>query len=146
LVKGLATGWTVIRSNCSGSEIFHTHPDWPWGPASLLLNGYWVSFPRIKWLGRVVYRPPPTSAEVKERVEPYFYSPSEPSMVCSRMNFTFYLLLSYTPGLSNRLFPSGFPAETVYAFLFFPICVRCPIPFILLCLITQIIFCEEERS
>jgi len=23
-------------------EIFHTRPDWPWGPPSLPYNGYWV--------------------------------------------------------------------------------------------------------
>jgi len=26
--------------NPGGSEIFHTCPDWPWGPPSLLYNGY----------------------------------------------------------------------------------------------------------
>jgi len=35
-------GWTVWGSNSSGDEIFHTHPDWPWGPPSLLYKGYWV--------------------------------------------------------------------------------------------------------
>jgi len=30
--------------NPGGGEIFHTHPDQPWGPSSLLYNGYWVSF------------------------------------------------------------------------------------------------------
>jgi hypothetical protein len=32
-------------SNLSGSEIFRTSPDWPWGPPSLLYNGYRV-FPQ----------------------------------------------------------------------------------------------------
>jgi hypothetical protein len=98
-------------------------------------------------MARACYGPPPTSVEVKERVESCFYSPSEPSLACKRMNFTLYLLLSHThPGLPNRLFPSGFPAKIVYTFLFFPVCIRHPIPLILLCLITQIIFGEEERS
>jgi len=31
-------------------EIFHTHPDWPWGLPSLLYNGFWV-FPGEKAAG-----------------------------------------------------------------------------------------------
>jgi len=34
-------------SNPCGDEIFHTCPDWPWGPPSLLYNGYWL-FPGVK--------------------------------------------------------------------------------------------------
>ena len=41
-VKRLATGWTVRGSNPGGGEIFHTRPDRPWGPPSLLYNGYRV--------------------------------------------------------------------------------------------------------
>jgi len=40
-------GWKVQGSNPGGDEIFCTHPDQPWGPPSLLYNGYWV-FPRGK--------------------------------------------------------------------------------------------------
>jgi hypothetical protein len=36
------------------------------------------SFPGVKRPGRGVDNPPPSSDEVKERVEPYFYSPSGP--------------------------------------------------------------------
>jgi len=32
----------------SGGGIFCTHPDWPWGPPSLLYNGYQVSLPGVK--------------------------------------------------------------------------------------------------
>ena len=46
----LATGWTVRRSNPGGGEIFRTRPDRPWGPSSLLYNGYRV-FPRGKATG-----------------------------------------------------------------------------------------------
>jgi hypothetical protein len=28
----LAMGWTVWESNPGGGKIFHTRPDWPWGP------------------------------------------------------------------------------------------------------------------
>jgi len=37
------------------------------------------SFLGVKRPGLGVYHPPPPSAEVKERVELYHYSPSEPS-------------------------------------------------------------------
>jgi len=37
------------------------------------------SFPGLKRPGRGVDHPPPSSAEVKERVELYLYSPSGPS-------------------------------------------------------------------
>ena len=37
-----AAGWTVRGSNTGGSEIFRTCPDRPWGPPSLLYNGYRV--------------------------------------------------------------------------------------------------------
>jgi hypothetical protein len=45
----------------------------------LLYNGYRVSFPGVKRPGRGVDHPPSSSAEVKERVELYLYSPSGPS-------------------------------------------------------------------
>jgi hypothetical protein len=44
------TGWTVRGSNPDGDEIFRTHPDGPWGPPSLLYNGYRV-FPGGKAAG-----------------------------------------------------------------------------------------------
>ena len=44
------------------------------GPPKLLSNGYRVSFPGVKQPGRGVNHTPPFSAEVKERVEVYFYS------------------------------------------------------------------------
>ena len=42
---GIATDYGLdgpgIESRCGG-EIFRTCPDRPWGPPSLLYNGYWV--------------------------------------------------------------------------------------------------------
>jgi hypothetical protein len=46
---------------------------------SLLYTGYRFSFPGVKRPGRGVDHPPPSSAEVKERVELYLYAPSGPS-------------------------------------------------------------------
>ena len=47
------------------SEILRTRPDRTWGPPSPMYNGYRVSLPRVKRLGRGVDHPPPSSAEVK---------------------------------------------------------------------------------
>ena len=50
-VQRLATGWKVRGSNPGGGgEIFRTRPDRPWGPHSLLYNGYRV-FPGGKAIG-----------------------------------------------------------------------------------------------
>jgi len=60
----LTTGWTVRGSNPGGGEIFRTRPDRPWGPPSLLYNGYRV-FPGGKVRpGRAADHSPPSSAEV----------------------------------------------------------------------------------
>ena len=48
-------------------EIFRTRPGRPWGPPSLLYNGYRVSFTGVKRPGRGVNHPPPSSAEIKEK-------------------------------------------------------------------------------
>ena len=50
-VYQLTTGWTVQDRVLVGTR-FSTRPGWPWGPPSLLCNGYRV-FPRGKvQLGR----------------------------------------------------------------------------------------------
>ena len=75
-VLRLATGWTVRGSNGGGSEIFRTRPHRPCGPPSNIYNGYRVSFPGVKRPGSDVNHPPPSSADVKERINLYLYSPS----------------------------------------------------------------------
>jgi hypothetical protein len=72
-------GRSVRGSKFSGGEILCTRTDRPLGPPSLLYNGYRVSFPGVKRSRRGGDHPPPSSAEVKERVELYLYSPSGPS-------------------------------------------------------------------
>jgi hypothetical protein len=56
--------------------IFRTCPDLPWGPPSLLYNGYHVSFPEVKRLGRDFDHLPTSRIEVKEGVELYLYTHS----------------------------------------------------------------------
>jgi hypothetical protein len=65
-------GGPVIESG--EGKIFRTRPDRPWVPPSLLYNGYRI-FPEVKRPVRVVDHPPPSSAEIKERVELYLRSP-----------------------------------------------------------------------
>ena len=53
----LATGWTVRGPNPGVGKIFRTCPDLPWGPPSLLYNGYRVfSGGKAAW----AWRWPPT--------------------------------------------------------------------------------------
>jgi hypothetical protein len=75
---GIATSYGLDGPGIESrwGEIFRSHPDRPWGPPSLLYNGYRVLSRGVKQPGRGVDHPPSSSAEVKERVELYLYSPS----------------------------------------------------------------------
>jgi len=65
-VSQLAMGWTVRGSNPGEGEILRTCPDRPWGPPSLLHNGYRV-FPGTKERpGRDADPSHPSSAVVKK--------------------------------------------------------------------------------
>ena len=57
------------------------------------------SFLGVKRPGRGINHPPPPSAEVNERVELYFYSPSGPSWLVVGWNFTF---TSLTPQCATK--------------------------------------------
>jgi hypothetical protein len=78
-VKRLAAGWTVRGSNPGGGARFsapvQTDPEAH--PAFYTMAT--GSFPGVKRPGRGVDHPPPSSAEVKERVELYLYTTSGPS-------------------------------------------------------------------
>jgi hypothetical protein len=75
-------GWSTNRvqqnnkKNPGGGKIFCTRPGHPWGPSSLLHNGYRVSFPEVRRPGRGANHLLPSSTEVTETVELYLYSPS----------------------------------------------------------------------
>jgi hypothetical protein len=56
----------------------------PWGPLSLPYNGT-VSFPGVKRSGSAVDHPPPSSSEVKERVDLYICSSPRGFIAFSRV-------------------------------------------------------------
>jgi hypothetical protein len=82
-------GWDVIVGTATGSTVWGANPnggrDFPYlsrpvlgptqPPKQWIQDLSWV----VKWLGPGVDHPTPPSAEVKERVELYLYSPSGPS-------------------------------------------------------------------
>jgi hypothetical protein len=70
----LATNWTVRELTSGGGQVFRTRPNRSRDLNTLLYNRYWVSFPGVKRPGRGVNHPPPSSAEVKEKVQLYFLS------------------------------------------------------------------------
>ena len=74
-VERLTMGGTVQGSNPGGGKIFCTCPERPWGPPSLLYDGYWV-FLGGKAAGAWRWPPIPSSTEVEGRVELYICSPS----------------------------------------------------------------------
>jgi len=59
-------GWMVRGSNAGGDEICCTCPDRPWGPSSLLYNGYLV-FPEGKELPGRDADPSQTSSAVVKK-------------------------------------------------------------------------------
>jgi hypothetical protein len=84
----------VDRIPVGVGEIFSTRPDRPWGPPSLLYNWY-----RFFSGGKAAEAwrwppPPPSSAEVKERVDLYLL-PLWAFVACSRVIFTSPLPLPY---------------------------------------------------
>ena len=88
-----------------GGEIFRTRPDRPWGPPSLLYNGYRVSFPGVKRPGRGADHPPPSSAEVEGEVELYICFASGPSWLVLWGPLPLLNLNSDTSGSSGRMLP-----------------------------------------
>ena len=75
--------------------------------------------------------------------EPYQSSP-HPSN--NFLNIHLNIILPSMPGSSKSFFPSGYPTKTLHAPLLSPIHAICPAHFILLDLITPIIFGEDYSS
>jgi len=89
---GIATelpGWTLRVSNPIGGEIFRTCPDRPWGPTSLLYNGYRV-FPGGKERpGRDADLSTLSSAVVKNSTTPMGRKPCTEPQCLYKVYFTF---------------------------------------------------------
>ena len=70
------------------------HPSRPaLGPTQPPVQWYPFTFPGVNWPGRGVNHPPTSTAEVKEGVELYLYSPLWVFMACSATNLPFNLKL-----------------------------------------------------
>jgi len=63
--------WTIWGSNPGGDDIFRTRPERPWGPPSLLNNGYKV----LRRPERGVDHPPHLAPRLKEE---YSYTSAPP--------------------------------------------------------------------
>ena len=105
--------WGLPRSSLWSTQIFlGVYPDLPWGVPSLLYSGYRVSLSGIKRPGCGVDHLPLSTAEVKEKVELYIYSPTRLSFPVLRHTFnflTFHLRLvpRYTPSLYAFMMSTG---------------------------------------
>ena len=105
----MGRGWRssysdLLRADGPGIESrwgrhFRTRPELPWGPHSLLYNVYRISFPGVKRPGRGVHHPPPSSTEVKERVELYVYTPCWPLWSFLARTLLLYLPVKYDGGI-----------------------------------------------
>src|SRR5215475_13460510 len=98
-------GWTVRGSNLGGGEIFRTYPDRPWGPPSLLYNGYRVFPEDKKWPARDA---DPSPLLVPWSTKGYSYTSTSPM---GRTAYTepqclykgdLYLTLFFTYSFGNR--------------------------------------------
>ena len=56
-----------------------------------------------KRLGRGVNHPSPSNAEVKERIELYFYSLSEPKWIVLGRNFVLYLFFKFSHNFATNI-------------------------------------------
>ena len=88
---GIATRYGLdipgIESRWGAARFFAPVHTGPWGPLSLLYNGY-RSFPGVKRPGPGVDHPPTSKRRGHERVELYLYSPSGPQWPVIGRTFT----------------------------------------------------------
>jgi hypothetical protein len=103
---GIATcygmdGPEIEKKNPGGSDILRIRPNQPWGPPSLLYNGY-----RVCLGGKAArawrWPSPSSSAEVSERVELYLYSTSGPSWPVLGWTLLYFTASSCSVSISIR--------------------------------------------
>ena len=92
-------------------EFFRTCPDRPWGPPSLLLNGYWV-FPGVMRPGRGVGHPLRLAPRLKKE---YSYTSTPPLGFRGLFNGDLYL---YANKLCFSLSRYSRNSESLKIFLF----------------------------
>ena len=111
-VYRLATAWTVRGSNPGGGEIFRTCPDRPWGPPSLLYNGYRV-FPEGKEGPGRDADPSPTSSAVVS-------TPPMGRTACTEPQYLYKgaLYLTFTKTLIDRQFVYIYIYIYIYIFVY----------------------------
>jgi hypothetical protein len=107
---GIATGYRLDSQGVRvqdpvGARFFSSicHPDWFWGPPSLLSNGYWGCFPGIKKPGSEDDHSSPTSAEAKKT---WIYTSTPPYV------FMEQCLISQTQGKFYLTICSGMSSIT----------------------------------
>ena len=97
-----------------GGEIFRTCPDQPWGPLSLLYNGYWVFSGGKERPEHDADHSPPSSAVVKKE---YSYTPLlplwavRPAQSLSACTVELYLYSPYGP---YGLYRASVPVQYSY--------------------------------
>lgn len=96
---------TARISDAARGKIFLSlpkHPDRPWGPPSLLFNGYWGVYPEVKQQGREANLSPQCSAEVKGN-----WNCNSAPFIClcdvSKKNNVFYPLSVISPPSGPRV-------------------------------------------
>jgi hypothetical protein len=100
--------WHSLRAGRSGDrksrwdEIFRTRPNRPWGPPSLLYNGYRVSFPGVKRTGRRVEHPPHLVPRLKTECS-HTSTPPGPSWSVLRWTVPLLYLYFLSPPGQNGL-------------------------------------------
>jgi hypothetical protein len=97
------------KKNPSGGKIFCSHPDQPWGPPSLLCNGYRVSFPRVKQPGRGVDHPPTHPHLVPGLKKEYSYTSTPPLGLRGLFKGELYTFLYIKMSFVHLLLPSFLP-------------------------------------
>ena len=89
-VQRITTSWKVRGSSSGGGEIFHTRPDRPCGPPSLLYNEHRFSFPEVKRPRRGADHPAYLAPRLK-KVWAILLLPLRDWMACSKVKFTFFI-------------------------------------------------------
>jgi hypothetical protein len=93
--SSVGMSWTVRGSNPGGCEIFRTRSDRPWGPPSLLYNGYRV-FPEGKERPERDAEPSPPYSAVVMKGHSYTCTPPMDRTACTEPQCLYKVALYFT--------------------------------------------------